>query len=62
MKDEYFSRDINLVQDEIVSDESIYAIYRFIEDLVLHFEELHYSRLVRYSRRKEIKKNPPDYL
>ena len=46
-----------LMCDENISDESVHAIYQFLEDLLLEFESKAFGRLRRYSQEQQNHKN-----
>jgi hypothetical protein len=44
-----------LLSDENISDESVYAIYQFLEDLLMEFESKAFCQLRRYNKDRQLK-------
>jgi hypothetical protein len=43
----------DLISNQDISDESIYIVYQFLNDLVLEFESQALGRLMRYHKEQE---------
>lgn len=43
----------DLITNQDISDESIYIVYQFLNDLVLEFESQALGRLMRYNKEQE---------